>query len=232
MDRFWDQRAEEDPLFFIDSRMPYREGDLEQFWANGEDDLDRLLSALGASLDPADEVVEIGCGIGRLTRAISPRAASVRALDVSERMLQLAGEPNGSLTNVTWLKGDGAKLEGIESGSADACISHVVFQHIPDPQVTLSYVREIGRVLRSGGWAAFQISNDPRVHARRPLRQRVRGSLLGAAGRAPGGQHDKRWRGSMIELADLRNAADDGSMEIEELVGEGTQFCCVLTRRR
>ena len=48
--------------------------------------------------------------------------------------------------------------------SVDGCFSHVVFQHIPDPPITLNYVREMGRVLRPGGWALFQVSNDPTIH--------------------------------------------------------------------
>lgn len=231
MSRFWNERAEEDAFFFIDTRMDYRTEDLDTFWAYGESDLDLLLSALGESIDPDDDVVEIGCGVGRLTRAISPRSATVRALDVSQRMLDLAQQHNGSLHNVQWLLGEGSNLSGIASESADACISHVVFQHIPDPRITLSYVREMGRVLRRGGWSAFQISNDQRVHAPRPLSKRIRESALAAVGRFPGGQHDRHWLGSMIDLDDLRTAADQGSMEIERIVGAGTQYCCVLTRR-
>ena len=229
MGRFWDQRADEDAFFFVDNRMQYGQPNLERFWAEGERDLDALLSALGASIEPGDQVLEIGCGVGRLTRVLSARARSVAALDVSERMLDLAREHNQELANVDWLLGDGSTLAGVPSASADACVSHVVFQHIPDPQVTLAYVREIGRVLRPGGWAAFQISNDRRVHA---PRVGPGDALRALFGRSPRGQRDSRWLGSMIELADLRAAAADGSMELERVVGEGTQFCCVLTRRR
>jgi SAM-dependent methyltransferase len=232
MGNFWDERAEEDPFFFVDNRMGYRKTDLESFWADGERDLDALLAALGATIRTSDNVVEIGCGVGRLTRVISARAASVRALDVSTRMLALAKEHNPNLDNVEWLLGDGTSLAGIDSDSADACVSHVVFQHIPDPEVTLSYVREIGRVLVPGGWAAFQISNDARIHARRPALVRARQAALAVFKRGPRGQQDPRWRGSMIELDALRAAADEGSMEVERVVGEGTQFCVVLTRRR
>jgi hypothetical protein len=35
----------------------------------------------------------------------------------------------------------------------------------------------------------------------------------------------------MVELGALREAARDGSMVVERVVGEGTQLCCVLTRR-
>src|SRR5207244_11946157 len=56
-------------------------------------------------------------------------------------------------------------------------------------------------------------------------------SLLARAGRAPRGQEDSRWRGSMVALDDLRGAAAEGAMQVERVVGEGTQLCCVLTRR-
>jgi len=232
MRSYWDARAREDAFFFVDNRLEYRHPDLERFWAGGERDLDELLRTLGETIDPEDEVVEIGCGVGRLTRVISRRAASVRALDVSPRMLELARRHNESLANVAWLEGDGSTLAGVESASADACVSHVVFQHIPDPQVTLGYVREIGRVLRPGGWAAFQISNDPRVHRPRPLGQRLRDAALAAVGRFPHGQHDRRWKGSMVELGELARVAGEAGMDVERVVGEGTQFCGVLTRRR
>ena len=215
MRRFWDDRAREDAYFFIDNRLELGNPDTEQFWSGGETDLDKLLGTLGARLEPTDAVVEIGCGIGRLTRVIAGRTAKVWALDVSERMLELAREHNPGLGNVRWLLGDGATLAGVDDRVADACVSHVVFQHIPDPGVTLGYVREIGRVLRPDGWAAFQISNDPAVH--RPK---------------PGGINEPEWLGSHVELSDLERAADDGGMEIERVVGEGTQFCVVLARRR
>lgn len=231
MRRYWDRRADEDAFFFVDNRMEYRRPDLERFWADGERDLDKLLAALHVSIDPGDRVLEIGCGVGRLTRVLSSRATSVLALDVSDRMLEIAQRHNGDLLNVEWVLGDGSTLAGIESGGVDACVSHVVFQHIPDAAITLSYIVEMGRVLRPDGWAAFQISNDPRVHDGRSTLDAARRTLLAVVGRAPRGQHDRRWRGSMVELGALRSAAADGSMQIEQVVGEGTQFCCVLTRR-
>ena len=228
--RFWDERAGEDPFFFVDNRLEYGAPDLERFWAQGEDDLRVLLDAVGASAAEVAgaDVVEIGCGVGRLTRALAREAASVRALDVSPRMIELALEHNPGLGNVEWIVGDGTSLAGVESSSAGACVSHVVFQHIADPAVTLGYVREIGRVLRPGGFAVFQVSNDPAVHsARRPLRSRLAALLR----RGPRGQDHPDWRGSYVELDALRAAAGDGGMELERVAGEGTQWCVVLARR-
>jgi SAM-dependent methyltransferase len=231
MRAFWDRRAEEDAFFFVDNRLDYRRPDLERFWADGERDLETLLSVVGASIDSSDRVLEVGCGVGRLTRVLAARAASVDALDVSERMLEIARQYNPELPNVRWLLGDGSTLAAVPDESIDVCISHVVFQHIPDPAITLSYVREMGRVLRAGGWAAFQISNDPRVHEDGSPLRHARRAALAAVGRAPRGQGDPRWRGSMVDLEDLRAAAADGSMQIERITGEGTQYCGVLTRR-
>src|SRR4051812_7915544 len=213
MRRFWDERADENAFYFVDNRLDYRHPDAERFWAMGEEALDKILSLLGVRIEPGDRVVEIGCGVGRLTRPLAARAADVRALDVSGRMLELAREHNGALGNVTWILGDGTTLHGVASESATVCVSHVVFQHIDDPQVTLGYIREIGRILEPSGWAAFQVSNDPSVHRhhrerRVPVRERVR-TLLG---RSPRGQKHPAWLGSTVELDELRSAADDGGM--------------------
>lgn len=231
MGRFWDQRAEEDAFFFVDNRMEYGKPDLERFWADGERDLDKLLGALGVSVQQQDHVLEIGCGVGRLTRVLARRAASITALDVSQRMLDKAAELNPGLSNVTWTLGDGSSLQPIPPSSVDVCISHVVFQHIPDPAITLGYVREMGRVLRPGGWAAFQVSNYPDLHVPGSLFARGRDALLALVHRGPRGQHHPSWVGSVVELDDLRSAAAAGSMEVERLVGERTPFCAVLTRR-
>ena len=228
---FWNQRAEENAFFFVDNQLDYRNPRADEFWTRGEKEFDDMLDAVAARIEPDDDVVDIGCGVGRLTRVISRRAASVRAIDVSPRMLELAREHNGSLENVTWLLGDGESLAGVDDASADVCVSHVVFQHIPDPAITLGYVREIGRALRPGGWAAFQISNDPHLHRKRTGREGLRILLKAITRRGPKGQADPSWLGSHVDLDDLREAAADGGMTVERAVGEGTQFCYVRLRR-
>src|SRR3954449_4743343 len=205
MARFWDARAREDAWYFVDNRLAYRHPDAERFWEDGRRDLDLLLAIAGTELRPDDVVVEIGCGLGRLTRVLAERAAHVHALDVSAEMVRRARELSPALANISWVVGNGADLDGIADASADAVVSHVVFQHIPDPAVTLGYVREMGRVLRPGGWAAFQLSNDPTVH-RPPPRgpaARVRELLH----RAPRGQREAAWLGAAVDLGDLRAAA-------------------------
>lgn len=229
MKKFWDARAAEDAFFFVDNRLRYGDPDVERFWAGGEEIVEKILDALGATISPEDNVVEIGCGVGRLTRALANRAASVYAIDVSPKMIEQAKELNPGLERVRWAVGDGVSLAGVETGSADACFSFVVFQHIPDPRITLGYVREMGRVLRPGGWAAFQVSNAPAVHA--PRGRGVRGRLRGLRRRGPQGQDHPAWRGSAVDLDELRRTAAAEGMDMERVIGAGEQHCLVMLRR-
>jgi len=228
MQQFWNARAKENAEYFVDNRLDYNRGDLEQFWAGGETDLGRLLEIGAVGLRPSDVVVDLGCGVGRLTRAIADRAAEVIAIDISSEMIARAAENLARLDNVELRVGDGYSLQPVPDSTIDAVISHVVFQHIPDPAITLGYVKEIGRILRPDGWATFQVSNDPAIHSAAYPRSSW---LQRALRRAPRGLEDPAWRGSALELTALEDAVRAGGMSIELLSGAGTQYCIVTTRK-
>ena len=227
MRRFWNARAREDAFYFVDTRQRYRAPDSDRFWDSGEL-VDYLLDGLDVRLRPTDTVLEIGCGIGRITRALAARAGRVIALDVSDEMLSRARELNPQLADVEWVLGDGVTLSSIADESVDACVSVVVLQHVPDPEITLGYVREVGRVLRPGGWAALQVSNDPTIH--RP-RDGLRDRCMAVIGRAPRGRRHPAWLGSHVELPAARDAAAQGGTEVERVWGEGSQYCQLLLRK-
>jgi SAM-dependent methyltransferase len=228
MRRFWNARAREDAHYFVDTRLGYGTSDSERF-RDADELLDYFLSGLGVSVDQDDVALEIGCGVGRFTRVLAARARSVIALDVSDEMLARAKEHlDGDQRRVRWVHGDGVSLTPIEDDAVDACISIVVFQHFPTPDVAFGYVRELGRVLRRGGWAALQISNDPEVH--RP-RSGIRAALRALARRGPRGQRHPAWLGSHVELPALRDRARAAGLELEKVWGEGSQYCQVLLRR-
>ena len=227
-ERFWDERAREHALFFVDNTVAYTEPDVERFWAGGEEVVSGILAELGVDIRGTDTIVEIGCGVGRLTRALAARAAHVTAVDVSAEMLRRAESLNPGLTNVSWLHGDGRSLASVADASADGCFSHVVFQHLPAPELTLGYVREMARVLRPGGWAGFGLSTDPAVHrARRRVRWRIEALLR----RGPRGQEHPAWLGSAVTLERLEATASEAGLALERVLHPHTQFTLVRARR-
>src|SRR5919112_1691205 len=108
MRAFWDRGARDDALFYVDDRGLAGEA----FWTGGEEIVDRYEADLGFTIS-GGTVVEIGCGVGRLTRVLARRADGVVALDVSPEMLALAREHNPGLPNVRWVLGDGRSLTGV-----------------------------------------------------------------------------------------------------------------------
>jgi SAM-dependent methyltransferase len=229
MRKFWDERAKEDAFHFVDSREPYREHDEERFWRRGEEDLDTLLGTLDLAIAPEDHVLDLGCGVGRLTRVLATRAEHVIAVDVSPAMLAKADELNPDLHNVTWMLGDGQSLDGVPDGTVDAVVSHVVLQHIPDAKVQLNYVAEFARVLRPGGWAAFGLSTDPYIHEPRPASRRdLFRSLVGAK---PSGTDEPEWLGAFVPLDALGATAQEAGLTLEKIDGANTQFTLVRARR-
>jgi SAM-dependent methyltransferase len=227
MRKFWNARAREDAFFFVDDRQSYRSPDPARFWT-GEEAVEYLLGELDVRVRGTDTVLEIGCGLGRITRVLAARARHVVALDISEEMLARARHHNPDLDNVEWLLGDGVSLAGVPDGSVDACASVVVLQHMPDPALTLGYVREVGRTLRPAGWAALQVSNNLAGHRGWVS---VRHRVKALAGRAPRGLTHPAWIGSPVELDALRDAAQQGGMTVERVCGAGSQFCQVLLRK-
>jgi SAM-dependent methyltransferase len=146
-------------------------------------------------------------------------------------MLERARAHNEGLAGVEWLQCDGRTITGVADASADGVFSHVVFQHLPDAAITLGYVAEMGRVLRPGGWAAFQVSNDPSIHRPGGGTRALAHRALSALGRRPKGSTHAAWLGSAVDLGALRRTAGDAGLAIERVVGEGTQYCLVLLRR-
>ncbi len=167
MQRDWDERARKDPFFYVDSARIW--AGPEEFFAAGAESYDRLvepeLRTLG--VDPSGKrLLELGCGVGRMTGAFAQRFGRVVAVDVSGEMLQLGRRYLAGVPNVDWVQVSGADLAMFPEGSFDVAFTHLVLQHVPDEATALGLVREMLRVLRSGG--AFLIEFNSRPQPSRP----------------------------------------------------------------
>jgi len=105
----------------------------------------RLLSQ--AQTGPGQDILDIGCGRGVITRWIAREyAARVVGVDTDSRELEFARDPDGG-GNPRFLEADARHLP-FEDRSIDVVLSFGVLHHIADWH---NAVAEIGRVLRVGG---------------------------------------------------------------------------------
>src|SRR5205814_6898649 len=64
-----------------------------------------------ADLTGADDVLEVGPGPGALTQRLAPRAASVTAVELDERMIAVASEAVGGAAHVRFVRADALAVD-------------------------------------------------------------------------------------------------------------------------
>ena len=104
------------------------------------------LTGLGSQ----DEVLEIGCGVGRIGLELAPRCRFWTGVDISANMLAVALERLSGLKNARLLKLAAVGLEQFEAETFDITYSTNMFDHLDEMDRWL-YVKDAFRVLRPGG---------------------------------------------------------------------------------
>jgi ubiquinone/menaquinone biosynthesis C-methylase UbiE len=103
-----------------------------------------------AAVSSQDEVLEIGCGVGRIGFGLAPHCRTWTGADVSGNMLACASERLRKLNNVRLVKLLGVGLDELASDSLDVVYSTNIFAHL-DEVDRWRYVEDAFRVLRPGG---------------------------------------------------------------------------------
>jgi ubiquinone/menaquinone biosynthesis C-methylase UbiE len=135
--------------------VPGREGrwTTEEFLASGETVIVGILGMLQArGVTPqGSRTLDVGCGLGRLTRALSYRFPEVWGVDISSTMIELAVSINADHDGCTFIVNDGRDLRDVPRNSFDLVLSLLTLQHVSEKPVIRSYIREFVRVSRPGG---------------------------------------------------------------------------------
>jgi ubiquinone/menaquinone biosynthesis C-methylase UbiE len=148
--RFWEQAATLDAVHAIaDQDTP------ESFEVSGKTDAMDLWNVL-PNRDAV--VLEIGCGMGRVTQHLAALYREVHGVDISSEMVKRGQQRLAHLPNVHFHQGNGYDLEPFADESFDLVISGYAFQHMPKT-VTYNYFLETWRVLRPDGLFVFQVPN-------------------------------------------------------------------------
>jgi SAM-dependent methyltransferase len=154
----WNKLANQDAMHFIETSR--NDWNTDSFLESGKKTIDELSNLIGIwPTDGLDTALEIGCGIGRLSFALADSFNRVIGIDSSEIMIQKANELKDVLgnKNVDFYCNNGYDFDFVHANSCDFCFSFLVFQHIPDQQIIINYINEIGRVTKPGGNIFFQI---------------------------------------------------------------------------
>lgn len=162
----WDERARENARFYVNTEKT--DWTDEEFFESGrrtvrEEILTDMINICQGRDPKQMKVIEIGCGAGRVTRALAEIFGEVHAVDVSGEMVALAREALKDMPNAHVYQNNGMDLDVIPPGEYDFAFSSIVFQHIPSREVIENYVREVHRLLRPGALFKFQVQGNPQV---------------------------------------------------------------------
>jgi ubiquinone/menaquinone biosynthesis C-methylase UbiE len=162
MKKEWNERTKMNHLFVIATDHSETE---EDFWNSGIDECNDILGKNMRRFEKIIEnkkpsemnILEIGCGIGRILVPMSKIFGNVIGIDISSEMVQLGQKYVGKIPNCTILENNGINLSIFPDNSFDFCYSFIVFQHIPEKQIVENYVKEVSRILKPSCLFRFQV---------------------------------------------------------------------------
>ena len=161
MKRDWDRRAEADPYYWVAAT---EDADLQSYQDSALNDTQNFLEGLAPHrTNDRGKVLDLGCGIGRMTSLLTPHFDEVFGVDVSEHMINTARSIHSKVNNLHFATNSGADLSAFETESIDVVCSYSVLAHLPS-DVVQAYFQEVGRALKVDGLFRYQFWVGPEMH--------------------------------------------------------------------
>ena len=157
----WEGFAQEDALWAILTDPSKKRGrwNRDDFFKTGGKEIQTIASYLKQHgwMPTGGAALDFGCGVGRLSRALSNRFERVIGVDVSETMIRKAAELNlNYLSTIEFRHNPSPNLDLIPNNSIAFIYSAIVLQHISKREA-LFFVEEFLRKLEPNGIAVFQL---------------------------------------------------------------------------
>ena len=215
MKRDWDDRARQDAKWFINP-LAFQQTDAE-FDDTGASAVKRLLmddlDLLSSGRDPLSlRVLELGCGIGRMTKSLAAAFGEVYATDVSGEMIRQAQQRLAGQSNVQLFETSGYDFADLPAEYFDLIFSAFVFQHVPSADIISSSLRDAYRTLKTGGAFKFETNSITSFDFEEIEKD--------------------TWLGASFPEGEIRRFAEEVDAQIISLNGSGTQYCWTILRKR
>lgn len=107
-------------------------------------------------------MLEIGCGIGRMTEVFANNFQEVYAVDFSDVMIGCAQKRLAAYNNAVLAVNDGAKIPFADN-AFDFIFSFLVFRYITARKTVEDYFKEVYRTLKPGGLAKIELRTGPNI---------------------------------------------------------------------
>ena len=176
--RVWEALARSDPYWAVcaDPRKQDGKWNAPELLATGVFEVETVLSFVrgsGLSVRCNGKALDFGCGVGRLTQALSKYFPECYGVDISSGMVSTAIALAKDSPNCHFLVNQVPDLSWFGSNSFSFIYSSIVLQHI-EPDYVTKYLREFARVLEPGGILVFQIPDHRNGEWIKRMREHLR----------------------------------------------------------
>lgn len=168
----WDQAATEDAINYIMGSGQRRNVDLRAFFHIKKQQAEGFTGEFFHQMRfyaGGKRMLDIGCGIGAMTRYFAEIFAEAHGVDISEEMIRMAIELNRDEDRLFFRTGNGFDLSMYQDDFFDFCFSFATFQYFPHVTVVANWFREIARILNPGGLFKVQLDGRKWVASRIPI---------------------------------------------------------------
>ena len=174
MRRDWDRRADENAFHYIHSKTS--QWTEEDFFQTAQEALKETQPLLPENVQFKGRILDVGCGVGRMSFEFAKTATQVIGVDISEGMIRKAKgyARKFNIKNVEFHVTDGLGYTMVENSSTDLIYCVRVMQHVPSLNVIQSNLQECSRVLKPGGWLIFMTQDNFDPDGKNPTYDGVR----------------------------------------------------------
>jgi ubiquinone/menaquinone biosynthesis C-methylase UbiE len=240
----WQKFGEADPLWSILTwpEKLAQKWEIEEFFETGRQQIDGLVAkmqSLGLSL-PHGRALDFGCGVGRLTQALSPHFDRVCGVDISPAMIELARLYNRQGERCSYHLSPTNHLGIFADKSMHFVLSYITLQHIK-PRYSRRYIKEFLRVLAPHGLLVFQLPTRLRT-ATRAERLRLKLKAILPTPVVSIYHHAKHGSNPVMDMYGIerdriirlmeQNGASVVHIEQDESAGSGWDGCTYFVRKQ